>query len=115
MKRTKLDMKNLCIGLLLTFSISLAAQAKSNKSVDKIPMDIRTCMSILAKKGNRLTDYEKNYMESLGHGDVSEKPIDGKTFHNAFINELENESQAMHSYNSGREKLDNEPDEKKKN
>ena len=101
-------MKNLWIGLLLSFSISLVTQAKNNKTVDKLPMDIRLCMSILAKKGKRLTEYEKNYMESLGHGDIRNQPIDSKMFHNAFINELENDSPAMKAFEEGRKSLEQE-------
>lgn len=108
MKKTKLNMANFWIGLLLALSISFAVQARGNKSIEKMPMDIRVYMSILAKKGNMLTDYEKNYMENLGHGDIREMPVDGKTFHNAFINEIENESQAMQAFEAGRKRREQE-------
>lgn len=91
---------------IIIFILSFETQAGKG---EKVPLDIQVYLSILAKKGNLLTDYEKDYMKRLGHGDIKEDhPINATAFHNAFVNELERESQAMKYYQQGRDELDTE-------
>lgn len=94
------------LSAIITFFVLFDSQANVFSTKEKLPLDIRVYMSILSKKGNMLTDYEKDYMRSLGHNDINEKrPITTKTFHEAFFNELDNNSQAMKFYELGQEEL----------
>jgi len=96
----------------ITMVVPLLIEGISAKSVDKMPIDIRTSMSILSKKGNQLTDYEKTYMEQMGLGNIKESKIDSKTFHEAFLNELDNTSQARKYYDEAQNKSAEEQMEK---
>jgi hypothetical protein len=96
----------------ISIVVSLLTQEISAKNVDKIPIDIRTCMSILSKKGNQLTDYEKTYMEQMGNGNIKESKIDSKMFNEAFLNELDNTSQAKKYYDDAHDKAAEDQGEK---
>jgi len=92
--------------------LSQGISARGISQSDKIPLDIRACMSILSKKGNQLTDYEKTYMEQMGLGNIKESKIDSKTLHEAFLNELDNTSQAKKYYDDAHDKSAEEQKEK---
>jgi hypothetical protein len=81
---------------------------------EKIPVDIRAYMSILAKKGNHLTEYEKTYMEYLARGHIKEAQIDSRLFRDAFLNELDNTSEAKKFYDDAQERWIEEQREKRR-
>lgn len=82
---------------------------------ERRPIDLQVYMSILSKQGKMLTDYEREYMINLGHGDIrDDKTINVKKFHDTFFNALDNDSQAMKYYDEGRQRLDEEKADKKK-
>lgn len=81
--------------------ISSHVSARKDWGEDKIPIDIRACMSILSKKGNHLTDYEKRYLIQMGHGDIQDTKIDSQTIIKAFLEEIDNTSEAKKDYEEG--------------
>lgn len=104
----KWPLMSIIVGLL-----SHGISAKGLGTAEKIPVDIRVYMSILAKKGNHLTEYEKTYIEYLARGNVKEAQIDSRLFQDAFLNELDNTSDARKYYDDAQDRWIEEQREKR--
>jgi len=87
--------------IIIIFFVSSHLSTRKDWGNDKIPIDIRACMSILSKKGNHLTDYEKSYLIQMGHGDIQDTKIDSQIIIKAFLEEIDNTSEAKKNYEEG--------------